>query len=74
MKIHFEHIVGRLVPLVVLLGSFQVGLAQFVDITAELRVDDRGSQEEARIIHILVGTNSWQIDGDFCSDCTITYW
>jgi hypothetical protein len=74
MKFHFEHIVGRLVPLVVLLGSFQVGLAQFVDITAELRVDDRGPQEEVRIIHILVGTNSWQIDGDFCSGCTITYW
>jgi hypothetical protein len=62
-------------PLFFLLCSLQTGVSQYVDVRAEVHINgSRRFEEYAQTIHVVVGTNSWQMDGDFCSNCEATYW
>jgi hypothetical protein len=54
--------------------SFAIG--QFVDLNTEIEVSDwnRKSVETwTTAIHCIVGTNSWQMDGDFSRNARVTY-
>jgi len=61
--------------LLLLLCSANGAAAQFVDLRAQIEFYD-WSTRPAKIlnIHCVVGTNSWEMDGDFCSNCDQTYW
>jgi hypothetical protein len=62
-------------PLFILVCSLQTGVSQYVDVTAEVHINgSRRFEEYAQTIHVVVGTNSWRMDGDFCSNCEATYW
>src|SRR5215831_18140252 len=54
----------------------QITTAQFVELTAQVDVNEWGahSMVEVRRLHVVVGTNSWRMDGDFCGNCEMTYW
>ncbi len=49
--------------------------AQFVDLRAEIEFYNWSTDAPKILkVHCIVGTNSWQIDGDFCANCDQTYW
>ncbi len=55
----------------------QFASAQFVDLQAEIQVSDWHTKDLntwTTQIHCLVGTNSWQMDGDFSRNARLTYW
>jgi hypothetical protein len=55
----------------------QFASAQFVDLQAEIQVSDWHTKDLntwTTQIHCLVGTNSWQMDGDFSRNAKLTYW
>src|SRR5690349_3066671 len=58
-----------------LLYSAPHAVAQFVDLRAQIEVY-HWSLAPARTIniHCVVGTNSWEMDGDFCGNCDQAYW
>lgn len=62
--------------LLCLICSVQITAAQFVDVTAQVELNEWSahSMVVARNLHVVVGTNCWRMDGDFCSNCEITYW
>jgi len=49
--------------------------AQFVELRAQIEFYN-WSMNPATIVnvHCVVGTNRWQMDGDFCANCDETYW
>jgi hypothetical protein len=51
-------------------------LAQYVDLVAEVRIRELSAKgsSDTRKVHVVVGTNSWRMDGDLCSNCEMTYW
>jgi hypothetical protein len=60
----------------ILLSIFQVN-AQYIHVTAEIEVTDwnpGSATSRLRTVHCVVGTNTWQMDGDFISDEQTTYW
>jgi hypothetical protein len=62
--------------LLCLIYSVQITPAQFVDVTAQVDVNEWSahSMVEVRRLHVVVGTNSWRMDGDFCGNCEMTFW
>ena len=50
--------------------------AQFIEVTAELELTQRGlgPKSTLRTVRCVVGTNSWQIDGDNITNGKTTYW
>jgi hypothetical protein len=63
------------VMLLCLLCSAPRAAGQFVDLRAQIEFYD-WSTTPAKVVnvHCVVGTNSWEMDGDFCSNCDPTYW
>ena len=58
-----------------LLCSYQHASGQFVNLTAKIEVYDWSTAPAKTMeIHCVVGTNCWEMDGDFCSNCDQTYW
>jgi hypothetical protein len=54
----------------------QFAQAQFVDLTAEVEVNDWNRQSIstwATEIHFIIGPDSWQMDGDFSRNARVTY-
>jgi len=50
--------------------------AQFVELNTEIKVSDwhrNGVSTGTTAIHCIVGTNSWQMDGDFSQNARVTY-
>ena len=76
MRNFSAHCSKRFISFVALLYSLGVGSAQFVEVTALVNLSDISVHptEQVLTIHLVVGTNSWRMDGDFCSNCTATYW
>jgi len=63
-------------PLILcLLFSLELAPAQFVNLTAQVEIYNwSGKSDPPRSIHCVVGTNSWEMDGDFCRNCRVTNW
>jgi hypothetical protein len=59
-----------------LICSVQITTAQFVELTAQVDVNEWSahSMVEPYKLHLVVGTNSWRMDGDLCGNCDMTYW
>lgn len=59
-----------------LICSAQISVAQFVELTAQIDINEWGahSMVAAQNFHLVVGTNSWRMDGDLCGNCEMTYW
>src|SRR4051812_5969228 len=75
MNTCFQHLERTGTFVLCVLFSLHLGAAQFVDVTAEVEVHNWSSGTGKPLtIHCVVGTNAWQIDGDFCSNCKITFW
>jgi hypothetical protein len=54
----------------------QFAAAQFVDLQTEVEVTDwypKGIKTWTTAIHCVVGTNSWEMDGAFLQNATVTY-
>lgn len=61
--------------LLCLLFSALPGRAQFVDLKAEIEFYNWSTNApKIAKIHCIVGTNSWEMDGDFCENCDQKYW
>jgi hypothetical protein len=61
--------------LLCLLCSAPWAAAQFVDLRAQIEFYDWSKSPPKVVnVHCIVGTNSWEMDGDFCSNCDQTYW
>ena len=64
------------VLLACMIGPGHFARAQFVDLKAEVEVSDwnpKGVRTWNSAIHCAVGTNSWQMDGDFSRNSSVTY-
>ena len=71
----FLHCLGIWSAVLYLSFSENFAQAQFVDVTAQIRIDKWGTHDEGfRTIHVVVGTNRWRMDGDLCGNCDMTYW
>jgi len=59
-----------------LLFLVQMGSAQYVDLTAEIEFYSwsTATPTKTQTIRCVVGTNTWQMEGDFCRNCKATYW
>jgi len=65
-------------PILCLLLSLQVGATQYVYLTAEIETvsldPTGGSRRHAWEVRCVVGTNTWQMEGEFVQDTTTTWW
>src|SRR5437667_5438886 len=60
--------------LCMLCSARQAG-AQFVDLRAQIEFYDWSTAPGKIVnIHCVIGTNRWEMDGDFCANCDQTYW
>ena len=76
MKTH-TNLAWPWITLLLLLLPFLPAPAQFVDVTVEVEFTEWhsvGAKPYHRVVRCMVGTNSWQIDGDFSSNARTTYW
>jgi hypothetical protein len=60
--------------LLCLLSTLQGGAAQFVDVTVEIEIYQSPAGHFTKTVHFLVGTNSWQMDGEFLQGAKSTAW
>jgi hypothetical protein len=61
--------------LLCLLCSAPWAEAQFVDLKAQIEFYNWSTTPPKIVnVHCIVGTNSWEMDGDFCSNCDQIYW
>lgn len=61
--------------LVCLFGSPVKAPAQFVELRGQIEFYEWSTSPPRMIkVHCVVGTNSWEMDGDFCENCDATYW
>lgn len=76
MKRAFPNKAKGILVLLCLIRSVQITAAQFVDVTAQVDLNEWSAHSivAARNLHVVVGTNGWRMDGDFCSNCEMTYW
>ena len=76
MKTSLLHKATGYTFLSVLLFLVQVGSAQYVDLTAEIEFYRWSTSTPAttQTIRCVVGTNTWQMEGDFCGNCKRSYW
>lgn len=55
----------------------QFAIAQFADLKAEIQVSDwqiKRLNTWTTSVHCVVGTNSWQMEGDFSRNASVSYW
>ena len=77
MRINLLMLVGNAATLACLSSPIQLAAAQFVDLTGEIEVTEwnsKGVRTWPTLVHCVVGTNSWQMDGDFSRNATVTLW
>ncbi len=74
MRRHLEFF--KVVILVSLLSWVRAASGQLVSVTAEVNICQwsDGPREDPRTIHVLVGTNFWQMSDDYCGNCEQTAW
>jgi hypothetical protein len=74
MRRHLE--LSKLVVLASLLSWARVATGQLVSVTAEVNICQwsHRPKEDTRTIHVLVGTNFWQMSDDSCQNCEQTAW